>query len=164
MELDEVRRLMRAFLAWGQQRYSAELQFVQKYFDQGDFDAELEGLPGKYSRPKGRLLLALVDGHAAGCVALRDLGDGVCEMKRLYVDSVRHGKGIGRALVSTLLREAKTAGYRVMRLDTGPGQPEAQTLYRSVGFRFIKPYYDLPAELANWLVFMELDLAQAEKI
>lgn len=161
VELDAVRHLMRAFAGWARERYTREIDFVDRYFDGDVFEAELRGLPGKYSRPKGRLLLALSEGRAAGCVALRDLGAGRCEMKRLYVDPASHGKGIGRALVKALVKEAKSAGYLAMRLDTGPGQIEAQNLYRSAGFRIISPYYDMPEELRSWLVFMELDLSRA---
>lgn len=159
-ELDQVRALMRAFVGWARLRYAAEIEFVDRYFDADAFEAELRGLPGKYARPRGRLLLAVTDARPAGCVAFRELDDAVCEMKRLYVEPTQHGKGVGRTLVSTLIRAAKAAGYRVMRLDTGPHQIEAQTLYRSVGFQVIQPYYDVPTELRSWLVFMELDLSK----
>ena len=158
-ELDQVRALIRAFVEWARGRYAAELAFVERYFDPSAFEAELQGLPGKYARPKGRLLLAVTEDRPAGCVAFRELAPGVCEMKRLFVDPRWHGKGVGRALVSTLIQEAKLAGYSTMRLDTGPHQIEAQTLYRRAGFRVIGPYYDVPEELRNWLVFMELDLS-----
>lgn len=159
VELDQVRALMRCFVGWARVRYAADLEFVERYFDDATFEAELAGLPGKYARPKGRLLLALDGDRPAGCVAFRELGTGVCEMKRLYVDPSLQGKGIGRALVATLMQEAKLVGYGTMRLDTGPNQGEAQTLYRSAGFKLIQPYYDLPDSLRNWLVFMELKLS-----
>lgn len=157
-ELDEVRVLTRAFVAWARQRYAEEITFVDRYFDGASFEAELSGLPGKFGRPDGRLLLARYEGRAVGCIALRDLGGGVCEMKRLYVDQECQVKGIGKALVQALLAEAKEAGYSKMRLDTGPKQIEAQTLYRRLGFSVIAPYYEMPDELRTWLVFMELDL------
>lgn len=160
-ELDQVRALMRAFVDWARMRYATELAFVERYFDPNAFEAELMGLPGKYARPKGRLLLAVDGDRPLGCVAFRELGAGVCEMKRLYVYPGWHGKGVGRALVSTLIHEAKLAGYSTMRLDTGPNQIEAQTLYQRAGFRVIPPYYAVPDELRSWLVFMELDLAGA---
>jgi putative acetyltransferase len=48
-----------------------------------DFERELEELPGEYAQPRGCLLVAVEDGEAAGCVALRDLGNSVAEVKRL---------------------------------------------------------------------------------
>jgi ribosomal protein S18 acetylase RimI-like enzyme len=160
-ELDSVRLLIRSFADWARKRYAGEVEFVERYFGHGDFEAELAGLPGKYSPPRGRLLLALENNRAVGCVALRDLGSGNCEMKRLYVDVAEQGKGVGWALVASLIAEAKAAGYLKMRLDTGPGQVEAHALYRGMGFHVVAPYYDLPEELAHWLVFMELDLQRA---
>jgi len=156
----DVRTLMHAFIAWHRQRHAAEAALIDRYFDPIAFEAELAHLPGDFAPPRGRLLLASDDdtGRAAGCVALHDLGAGTCEMKRMFVFDAFHGQGIGRALVDAVIAEARQIGYTLMRLDTGARQIEAQTLYRSVGFKDIAPYYDLPDDLSAWLVFMELDL------
>jgi ribosomal protein S18 acetylase RimI-like enzyme len=119
------------------------------------FAEELAGLPGDYAPPGGRLLLALQDGQTAGCIALRPLNTGVCEMKRLYVRPAFRAHGIGRALVDRLIREARSAGYQHLRLDTLPSMTGAQALYRRLGFREIAPYYDSPVE---GTVFLELQL------
>lgn len=157
-QLDEVRRLTRAFVAWHRQRHLEDLELIDQYFDAAAFEAELASLPGKYAPPKGRLLLALHDGEAAGCVALRELDAETCEMKRMFVYPHLHGKGIGKALTEVLLEEARTIGYKLMRLDTSIRQTEAKTLYQKLGFVMTEPYYDLPEKLRNWLVFMELEL------
>ena len=157
-ELDDVRSLMCAFVAWHRERNRADIALVDRYFDQRAFDEELAGLPGKYARPKGRLLIAYQDGQAAGCVALRDLGEGICEMKRMFVPTARRGRGIGRALAVDIIAEARAAGYRRMRLDTSKRQREAMRLYERAGFRRVPPYYDLPDEMTDWLVFFELTL------
>lgn len=127
-------------------------------FDLGfqDFETELADLPGKYAPPSGSLLLARVDGEAAGVVALRDLGDGFCEMKRLYVRPEARGHGLGRRLVEQLIREARQRCYRAMRLDTVPTHHDnAIAVYRRFGFREIPAYCHNPMP---GTLFMELPL------
>lgn len=111
-----------------------------------NFDEEVAALPGKYAPPDGRLFLA-VDGDVvvAGCIALRRLADGVCEMKRLYVRERFRGGGVGRLLIEKLIDEATKIGYCKMRLDTFPPKMgRAVALYESYGFREIPAYYDNP--------------------
>ncbi len=145
-ELAQARELFR--------QYGASLSFPLCF---QNFDQELASLPGKYAAPAGRLLLAFVDGAAAGCGALRPLDDDTCEMKRLYVRPECKGRGIGRQLAERLIAEAKLIGYRRMRLDTIPAEMmAAKTLYVSLGFQEIAPYYNSPQPGTS---FMELTLA-----
>lgn len=120
-----------------------------------NFEKELTGLPGDYAPPEGRLLLALYGSQSAGCVALRKLEDGICEMKRLYVRLQFRGLHIGRALSEAIIAEARQIGYRKMRLDTVPSMQAAQTLYKSLGFVDIDAYCCNPISGAR---FMELKL------
>ena len=108
------------------------------------FEQELAGLPGKYAPPAGRLLIALDQPEAAGCVAVRPAGPDTCEMKRLFVRPAYRGIGLGRQLASRSMEEARTAGYSVMLLDTLDRLTEARALYRSLGFEEVAPYYRNP--------------------
>ena len=82
------------------------------------FDQEMETFPGRYAPPGGVLLLARVDGLPAGAVGLRPIGDGVCEMKRMYVRPPWRSLRIGRLLAERVIEEARRIGYRAMQLDT----------------------------------------------
>lgn len=143
-DLGEVRTLFR--------EYADHLGFDLAF---QEFDAELNRLPGEYVPPAGALLLATGEVGVAGCVALRPLEPGVCEMKRLYLRPAYRGKGVGRALAKAIIEEGRARGYRAMRLDTTPGLIEAIALYRSLGFREIAPYRLNPIPGA---LFMELTL------
>jgi putative acetyltransferase len=128
-DLSSIRQLL--------QEYAASLGFP---LDFQDFARELAELPGAYAPPRGSLLLARIDGEAAGCVALRRLDDDVCEMKRLYIRPGNRGLGLGRLLAAAIVEDARTRGYRAMRLDTMPNMVAAQALYTELGFRDIPPY------------------------
>jgi GNAT superfamily N-acetyltransferase len=119
------------------------------------FQQELDGLPGDYAPPDGQLLLAIEDDQAVGCVAMRKSGDGVCEMKRLYVKPAYRGKGLGRRLGEAIIAEARAIGYRKMRLHSLASMKEAMAMYRSLGFIEIPAYAYNPRPDA---VFMELGL------
>jgi GNAT superfamily N-acetyltransferase len=157
-DLDDVRRLFRAFVAWHRQRHTEDAHLIDAYFDAEAWERELAGLPGDYAPPEGHLLLAWEAGVALGCVAAKRLDDESCEMKRLFVPPVARGHGTGRALVEELLDRVRAGGYRRMYLDTSIRQTEALTLYRGLGFVDVDPYYDVPEEMLGWLVFLRLDL------
>ena len=124
------------------------------------FDQELAGLPGDYSPPDGRLLIAEYEAELAGCVALHKLEPGICEMKRLYLRPAFRGKGLGRRLAETILNEARSIGYQRLRLDTVERVMRvAVELYRALGFRQIAPYRANPME---GTLYMELVLSTSE--
>lgn len=119
------------------------------------FDAELAGLPGDYAPPRGSLLLAFIEGHVAGCVALRPLDNvdypNAAEMKRLYVRKAFRGFGLGRQLVEAVMDAARLAGYACVLLDTLDDMEAARALYDELGFEDIPPYYHNPIPGAHYL-------------
>jgi putative acetyltransferase len=152
-DLDDVRRLFRAFLQWHHARQGEHLPLVLRYFHEVAWEAELAGLPGACAPPAGALFVATLSGSIVGCVALRRIDAERSEMKRMYVDDAGRGHGIGRALGEAVVAAGREAGYRELYLDTSVNQHEAVSLYRSLGFEEIEPYYDVPGELRDWLVY-----------
>jgi putative acetyltransferase len=120
-----------------------------------DFQQEIADLPGDYRPPGGRAYIAFERDEAAGCIALRGLAPGICEMKRMYVRPAFRGRHIGRLLATQVIHEARQMGYAAMRLDTVPWMTEAIALYASLGFREIQPYRFNPIDGAR---FFELEL------
>lgn len=144
-ELEEVKKLFMEYT----QSLEIDLAFQ-------DFETEFRDLPGKYKAPDGILLLAVVDGKAAGCIALRKIDEGICEMKRLYVRDAFRGFQIGKRLITMIIEQAVQLQYDYMRLDTLPTMTKAQDLYRAFGFYEIEPYVFNPIQGTR---FMEIKLS-----
>ena len=86
-------------------------------------------------------------GVPAACGALLDIGDGIAEIKRMYVRPESRRRGLSRRVLEALEREALRDGFGRIRLETGERQPEAMGLYRSAGYEEIErfgPYRDAP--------------------
>lgn len=148
---DDIRELFNEYtqmLIDGDETFRAYLG-VQSY------DEEILHLEHKYGLPEGRLYILLLDGKAAGCIAMKKMDAQSCEMKRLYVRPEFRGKGFGRILAEKIINEARHEGYESMYLDTLPFLKSAVKLYESLGFCEIEQYNDSPMQSA---IYMKLDL------
>lgn len=144
VELEQVRQFFRNYAAW-----------LGVDLDYQNFGDEMASLPGAYAAPAGRLFFAEFEGRPAGCVGIRPSSDGVCEMKRLYVEPELRGNGIGRQLALAAIKAAKALGYRKVMMDTLPAMRIAVKLYRELGFKEAPAYYPTPVE---GTLFLALDL------
>jgi GNAT superfamily N-acetyltransferase len=122
-ELEEVREI---FIEYA--------DFLQVDLCFQDFEKELQTLHKVYNPPAGCIILAKENDQVIGCIALKPIGEGVCEMKRLYVRPSARCKALGKQLVEELIDFAKKAGYNTMKLDTISSLKEAINLYQSKGF------------------------------
>ena len=122
----------------------------------------------KFYPPDGRFYLARYDGHTAGIGCLKKLESNIGEIQRMYVRPAFRGNGLGRAIATRLIEEARRIGYRRLRLESLEFLTAAHGLYRSLGFRDIDPYdhssmraYQRSHQLDRYFgmtVFMELEL------
>ncbi len=152
-DLEAVRSLMRAYAAYLGANPTGAANICLT-----GFERELADLPGKYAAPGGVILVAWVDGRAAGCCAMRPLGptsaeeersgqdeERGCEMKRLWVGDNFRGLGLGRRLAEAAMEWAAGAGYGAIYLDTVPAaMPEANRMYERLGFERVGRYNDNP--------------------
>ena len=123
--------------------------------------ADLYGEPDIGHDMTGADIAAMVllrDGDdPVACGAIRDLGDGVGELKRMYVVPGHRGRGHARAVLTELERIAKNTGFTRLVLETGVLQVEAMGLYMSAGYRSIPNFGEYAAETSSRCFTKDLD-------
>jgi len=115
-----------------------ERELMVRYDDDGAPGKPLD--PDAFAPPAGAFLVARYDGRPAGCGGLRTVGDGVGELKRMYVDPAVRGRGVARRLLAGLEDAGRALGFSRLLLETGTKQPEALALYASAGWERAEPY------------------------
>jgi len=115
-----------------------------------DLEAEIQaGPPPELAGPNGVLLLARVDGEAAGLGGVRHLDSEAAEVKSMFVSPTHRGRGLARAILAELERIARGRGCRRIQLDTSDYLTGAIALYRSAGYREV-PAYNENAKANLW--------------
>jgi GNAT superfamily N-acetyltransferase len=100
--------------------------------------------PSELRPPGGAFLVGWRDDAAVAGGGLRPYGDGRAEIKRMFVRPEARSQGVAGALLEALESTARALGYTAVRLDTGPLQVHALSLYRRSGYADIEPYNDNP--------------------
>ncbi len=118
------------------------------------FQEEIAELPGKYATPGGFVLLAMQDGDAVGCVAVRPVDDQQAELKRLFVKPGLQGHGVGRRLFDQAMQKTEELGYRAILLDTLPQMKTAQGMYLKKGFVECEAYVHNPIEGVQYFKYV----------
>ena len=128
---------IREYLEWlnDRLRHDYKIEFDVEAMVQSDLSD-----PYKFHPPHGRFYLARYKDQIAGVGCLKRLETGVGEVQRMYVPPAYRGKGIGRAIANRLIDDARSMGYRKLRLESLEFLDAAHSLYRSVGFQQIDPY------------------------
>jgi len=157
--------LIREYLEWLNERLHKDygMAFEVEAMVQSDLSD-----PVKFHPPDGRFYLARVNNQLAGVGCLKRLDAHTGELQRMYVLPTSRGKGVGRTIAHRLIDEARTIGYRQLRLESLEFLSAAHALYRSLGFRQIGPYahnsmeaYQRREQIDQYFmitVFMEMDL------
>ena len=130
-------------------------KFLNRDLSFQNLEEELNDLKHKYTGNNGKVLVALVNGKVAGCVAYYKHNNNRCEMKRLFVKDEYKELSIGNQLVKEIVEQARIAGYKEMVLDTIEPLKAAIHLYKKYGFIECNAYYDNPM---NDVIYMKKDL------
>jgi len=96
------------------------------------------------SPPSGCFLVARLDGRPVGCGALRTLGPGVGEIKRMWVHRETRGRGVAWRMLEALEAHARGLGMTRVRLDTNRALTQAQAMYLKAGYVEIERFNDNP--------------------
>jgi ribosomal protein S18 acetylase RimI-like enzyme len=156
--LQTIRELFQEYLEWGNTKLYEE--FSVKFDTSALVESSMQHLDWFMPR-HGRVLLGYVDDQPMGIACLKALTDSIGEIKRMYVRPEARNRGLGRALLNQLLKEARQIGYERVRLDSARFMTEAHKLYRRAGFHEIEAYEgsEIPKEFQNHWIFMEMDLS-----
>jgi len=135
VEAKAVHDLAHEFVAWLRTRYPEMNAEIDVYLETQKFEDQIKQVLLHFNPPHGECLLALHDKSPVGILMLKDLGQQVCEMNRMFVQEQARGLGAGRALVKRLFECAIEMGFKTMTLSALPRHDEAISLYRSIGFQ-----------------------------
>jgi GNAT superfamily N-acetyltransferase len=113
---------------------AAMVDEVSELYGRIDVPGAPSATPADFAPPGGAFVVVYDDGEPVAGGGIKRLGDGACEIKRMYVVPQARGRGLASVLLEALEDEARALGYAIARLDTGPRQPAAQAMYERAGY------------------------------
>jgi putative acetyltransferase len=121
-------------------------------------DADLFDLESSYLRGGGSFdVLVDSNGVVVGSVGLFALGDGRCELRKMYLAPSQRGRGQGKRLLLHALERARQLGFRRVELETASVLQRAIKLYESFGFRpFASDHHTASPDRADRCYYLEL--------
>ena len=153
----EVRALEAEYFAWVDAQLGTEFGIA---LDTDKMIADDLAHLEMYLPPSGGLFLAETDGALSGMIFLTKLRPGVGQIRRMYVRERYRRRGVARALFGAAVRQARTAGYAQLLLESPRSWAGAHALYREMGFGpvAVYPESEVPEPLQRYWVYMELTL------
>ena len=103
--------LISEYWEWLRTRYADHPGLMDGVGAHQGLQNELAAVATVYGPPAGKTLLALRSGVVCGGVAYKNLHDGSCEMKRMFVPERFQGRGTGRLLCESLIKTASDDGF-----------------------------------------------------
>lgn len=103
-------------------------------------DPYLDNMHGHFNVPHKIYYVAVENGKVlggSGIAPLDDTNTEVCELQRMFLTKEVRGKGVGKQLMETCLKEAKKRGFKQCYLETFEEMQQAIKLYERTGFRHI---------------------------
>jgi GNAT superfamily N-acetyltransferase len=113
---------------------AAMVDEVSELYGRIDVPGAPTATPADFAPPGGAFLVVYDDGEPVAGGGVKRLDAEACEIKRMYVVPSARGRGLASVLLQALEDEARSLGYAIARLDTGPQQPAAQAMYERAGY------------------------------
>jgi GNAT superfamily N-acetyltransferase len=157
-DIESIRCLWFDYLTWGNNKMQA-LHGVHPHHPAETVALDIAQID-KFLPPYGSLKLAFVNDIACGIGCLKAINNDIGEIKRMYVNRTYRNIGAGHGILDALLKDAKTKGYKKVRLDSPKFMEAAHALYRKMGFNEIDVYpeVEIPEDFRQYLIFMEKEI------
>jgi ribosomal protein S18 acetylase RimI-like enzyme len=153
-------KLNEEYLSWiaseMQKRYNIDMVVLMGISVREYVEKTVENF-ASYLPPEGIYYLIQSSNSLFGMGAIRELKNGIGEIKRMYIQQKYRGKGYGKTLLDLLLNRGKEFGFSSIRLDTGIFMVAAQKVYRNAGFQERERYIEseVPSFFLPHWIFME---------